>query len=75
MSCWWVVDSVRVWFPMAMQVKMWTMDADFGIPKFYSKVKLLLDKTYASLWLRLEEKQALEWPFQFWDNEERCRIR
>ena len=48
---------------MAMQVKMWTMDADFGIPKFYSKVKVSIDETYASLRLQLEEKQALEWPF------------
>lgn len=23
----------------------------------------------------MEEKGALEWPFQFWDNEEKCRLR
>ena len=60
---------------MAKQVKIWTMDVDYSIPEFYSKVKVVVDETYASLRACLEEKQALEWPFQFWDNEERCRIR
>ena len=60
---------------MATQVKIWTMEGDFGIPKFYSKVKVFENETYASLRLRLEEKAALEWPFEFWDNEDRCRIR
>ena len=60
---------------MVMQVKIWTMDADYSILEFYSKVKVLLDETYASLRICLEEKQALEWPFEFWDNKEHCRIR
>jgi len=51
------------------------MEADFGVPKFYSKVKVFEDKTYASLRLHLEEKAALEWPFKFWDNEEQYRVR
>ena len=25
--------------------------------------------------MRLEEKVVLDWPFEFWDNKERCRIR
>ena len=60
---------------MATQVKIWTMEGDFGIPKFYSKVKVFENETYASLRLRLEEKTVLEWPFEIWDNEDRCRIR
>ena len=45
---------------MAKQVKIWTMDADYSIPEFYSKVKVVVDETYASLRACLEEKQALE---------------
>ena len=51
------------------------MDVGYSIPEFYSKVKVFVDETYASLRIRLEEKEALEWPFEFWDNEEHCRIR
>ena len=50
---------------MAQQVKLWTIDAYFAIPEFYSKVKVVPDKTYAILRARLEEKQAIEWPFNF----------
>ena len=57
---------------MATTIKMWTMEADFGIPTFYSKVKISQDETYALLRLHLEEKSQLEWPFDFWDNSE-CR--
>ena len=57
---------------MATTIKMWTMEDDFGIPTFYSKVKVSQDETYASLRLRLEEKLALEWLFDFWDNDD-CR--
>ena len=71
----WLWATLGFQFIMAIQVKIWTMGSDLGIPKFYSKVKVLADETYASLRLRLEEKQALEWPFQFWDKEDCCRIR
>ena len=60
---------------MANQVKLWTMDSDFGMPSFYNKVKVFQDETYASLRLRLEEKAAIDFVFDFWDNEQRCRIR
>ena len=33
------------------------------------------EETYASLKDRLEEKTTLEWPFEFWDNDDKCRIR
>ena len=59
---------------MATTVKMWTMEDDFGEPTFYSKVKVFQDETYASLRLRLEEKSAMEWPFDFWDKEEGSRV-
>jgi len=60
---------------MGTQVKMWTIEIDFGVSKFYNKVKVLQDKTYASLRVRLEEKEGLDFAFDFWDNDERCRIR
>ena len=50
---------------MANQVKMWTMECDFAIPEFYSKVKLLENETYETLRLRLEEKKALDWLLEF----------
>jgi len=59
---------------MATIIKLWTMEEDFGEPTFYSKVKVSEDETYASLRLRLEEKSALEWPFDFWDKEEGIRV-
>ena len=60
---------------MAQQMKLWTMDTDFAIPEFYNRVKVVPDETYAILRARLEEKQAIEWPFDFWDNESYNRIR
>jgi len=60
---------------MAMKVKIWMVDIDFALPKFYSKVKVLTDKTYAYLRVCLEDKQALECLFQFWNNEDHCKIK
>jgi hypothetical protein len=50
------------------------MEGESVVPQYFSKVKVLEEETYASLRVRLEEKSTLEWPFQFWDNEDRCRI-
>ena len=51
------------------------MQTNFPIPAFCSKVKVFEDETYALLRMRLEEKVALDWPFEFWDNKAHCRIR
>lgn len=59
---------------MATTIKLWTMEEDFGEPTVYNKAKVSEDETYASLRLRLEEKSALEWPFDFWDKEEGSRV-
>ena len=50
------------------------MEEDFGVATLYSKVKVSADETYASLRLRLEDKAALEWPFEFWDNDDQFRV-
>ena len=50
------------------------MEEDFGVATLYSKVKVPADETYASLRLCLEDKAALEWPFEFWDNDDQIRV-
>jgi hypothetical protein len=59
---------------MATQVKLWTLESDFAMPQYYGKLKVFEEETYASLRVRLEEKLALEWPFEFWDHDDNCRI-
>ncbi len=59
---------------MATCIKLCTMEEDFGVATLYSKVKVSADETYASLRLRLEDKAALEWPFEFWDNDYQIRV-
>jgi len=63
-------DSIQVYQLMVIEVKIWTMEADFGILTFYSKVKLLEDKMYALFRVHLEEKAALERVFEFWNHKE-----
>jgi len=58
----WSLDRVYVQQVMTTQVKLWTMEGDFGVPTFYSRLELLEDETYTWLRVCLEEKATLEWP-------------
>lgn len=53
---------------------MWTMQGNFVVPQYYNKLEIFEEETYASLRVCLEEKLVLEWPFEFWDNDSKCRI-
>ena len=54
---------------MATQMKMWTLKGNYVVPQYYSKLKASEEKTYASLKVHLEENLTLEWPFEFWNND------
>jgi hypothetical protein len=50
---------------MATQVKIWIMKGGYAVPKYCNKLKVFEEETYVSLRVRLEEKLALDWPFEF----------
>ena len=54
---------------------MWTMEGDSIVPQYYNKLKVFEEETYALLRVRLEEKSAMKWLFEFWENDNKCRIR
>ena len=56
-------------------MKMWIMKGNYVVPQYYSKLKVFEEETYALFMVCLEEKSALELPFEFWNNDDKCRIR
>lgn len=58
---------------MATQVKIFTMEGGFVELRYYKKMKVLKEETYALLRLHLDKKSALMWPFEFWDNDDKCK--
>ena len=60
---------------MADRLKIWTLEDEFAAPEVFDKVKALGEETLASLRVRLESEEVLDWPFDFWDVEDGRRIR
>ena len=50
------------------------MEGGSGVPQYYSKLIVSEEETYTSVKVRLEEKSVVEWPFDFWDNVDKCRF-
>ena len=60
---------------MATQVKLWTLESDYDVPQYHSKLKVFEEETYISFRNCSEEQSTLAWPFEFWDYDDNCRIR
>lgn len=57
------------------QVKLWTLNSDLDMSEYFDKVGVGAAETYASLKLKLEEEEILDWTFEFWDIKDNRRIR
>lgn len=60
---------------MARLVKIWTLEDEFAAPEIFDKVKQEGAETLASLRVRLETEEVLDWEFDYWDVEDKRRIR
>lgn len=60
---------------MADRLKIWTLTGECAAPEVFDKVKALGEETLASLRVRLESEEVLDWPFNFWYVEDGRRIR
>ena len=56
-------------------MKLWTREHKDADAEYFGKVKVGDGLSYASLRERLEAAKVLDWPFEFWDVEDSCRIR
>ncbi len=61
--------------PRERHIKLWTLEDEDADPEYFGKVKVGDGQSYASLRERLEAANVLDWPFEFWDVEDNCRIR
>ena len=53
----------------------WCLKGDYVTPWYYNNnLKDFKEKMYASNKVCLEDKSALEWSLEFWDNDDECRI-
>ncbi len=60
---------------MAQLVKIWMLEDEFATPEIFDKVKQEGAETLASLRVRLETEEVLDWEFDYWDVEDKRRIR
>jgi hypothetical protein len=51
------------------------VEEDGLTPQEVGKIDLVEGDTYDGLCVRLKENEVVEWPFQFWDVEDSCRIK
>lgn len=57
------------------KTKLYSLVEETARPELLSPIFCVSGDTYAELRLRLENGSCVDWPFQFWDFEEQCRIR
>lgn len=60
---------------MVLRTRVLAVEEDGSTPQEVGKIDLVEGETYDGLRLRLEENEVVEWPFQFWDAEDSCRIK
>jgi hypothetical protein len=60
---------------VASRVKLFSLDHESSAPEFLGPCNCEDNKSYKELRLWLESIGCLEWPFEFWDVEECCRIK
>ena len=57
------------------KIKLFSIGDESARPELLSPFFCQVGDTYAELRLRLEKGGCVEWPFQFWDFDDQCRIR
>ena len=57
------------------KTKLYSLVEETARSELLSPIFCVSGDTYAELRLRLENGSCVDWPFQFWDFEEQCRIR
>lgn len=57
------------------KITLWTLEDEADEPEWFGKVVGGGTMTYAPLRSRLEENETLEWGFEFWDVEDKRRMR
>ena len=56
------------------QITLWTLEDNLLDPKYFGKVNVGSVATLEVLRFMLESNEILEWPFEFWDVEDKQRI-
>ena len=57
------------------RIKLWTLEEEGTDPKYFEKVDVGSALTYEALRIILEGNNVLEWPFEFWDVEDKGHVR
>ena len=57
------------------RVTLWTLEAEDADPEYFGKVDLGGATTLEALRFTLESHDILEWPFDFWDEEDKRRVK
>lgn len=60
---------------MATKIKLFSLENEGDDPEFIGPIDVEEGQSFALLRVKLEEVGVIEWPFQFWDASESCRIR
>jgi len=60
---------------LTLKTKLYSLADDNARPELLSPFFCQAGDTYAELRLRLEEGGCVDWPFEFWDFDDECRIR
>ena len=59
---------------LSFKTKLFRLADDNARPELVSPFFCYPGDTYANLRLRLEESGCVDWPFEFWDFEDQCRV-
>ena len=57
------------------RITLWTLEGEGADPEYFGKVNIGGASTLQALRIALETNDALEWPFDFWDAEDKRRVR
>ena len=60
---------------MASKIKLFSLEREDANPNFIGQVDAVDTKQYVSLRLWLEEFSVVDWPFNFWDVEDKYRMK
>jgi len=57
------------------RITLWTLEGEGADPEYFGKVDIRGASNVHALRVALETNDALEWPFEFWDAEDKRRVR
>ena len=57
------------------RITLWTLEGEGADPEYFGKVDIGGASNLQALRVALETNNALEWPFEFWDAEDKRRVR